>query len=157
MRRMDGSVRDKRLCVRSIVLQAHSISSRSCKSSRRVVSINARVLVTRLVGLNASVIVVGSMLGIVSTSKVTRTIPLVMIGGTEDPVRLGLAESFARLSARRANWTQRWRRQRVMTCRRSTCPGTLFSIFTAHRSLPWRPSCAYQRCMGSESSCSRAV
>jgi ABC transporter substrate binding protein len=36
------------------------------------------------------------MSGIVSASKVTRTVPLVMIGGTEDPVRLGLAESFAR-------------------------------------------------------------
>jgi len=49
-----------------------------------------------LVGLNPSVIVVGSMSGIMSASKVTRTVPLIMIGGTEDPVRLGLAESFAR-------------------------------------------------------------
>jgi putative tryptophan/tyrosine transport system substrate-binding protein len=47
-------------------------------------------------GLNPSVIVVGSMSGIMSASKVTRTVPLIMIGGTEDPVRLGLAESFAR-------------------------------------------------------------
>jgi putative ABC transport system substrate-binding protein len=49
-----------------------------------------------LVGLNPSVIAVGSMSGIVSASKVTRTVPLIMIGGTEDPVRLRLAESFAR-------------------------------------------------------------
>jgi putative tryptophan/tyrosine transport system substrate-binding protein len=49
-----------------------------------------------LVGLNPSVIVVGSMSGIMSASKVTRTVPLIMIGGTEHPVRLGLAESFAR-------------------------------------------------------------
>jgi putative tryptophan/tyrosine transport system substrate-binding protein len=49
-----------------------------------------------LVGLNPSVIVVGSMSGIMSASKVTRTVPLIMIGGTEDPVRLGLVESFAR-------------------------------------------------------------
>jgi putative tryptophan/tyrosine transport system substrate-binding protein len=127
-----------------------------------------------------------------NASQVTRTVPLIMIGGTEDPVRLGLAESFARpggnvtgflltadqeilgkkfqllrdaapgisrvgvianpdsagdaaelrmvpsvaegsgwdivfsRSGRRANWTQRWRRQRVMTCRRSMCPGPLF-------------------------------
>jgi putative ABC transport system substrate-binding protein len=53
-------------------------------------------LAAELVGLNPSVIIVGSMSGIVSASKVTRTVPLVMIGGTEDPVRLGLAESFAR-------------------------------------------------------------
>jgi putative ABC transport system substrate-binding protein len=53
-------------------------------------------LAAELVGLNPSVIIVGSMSGIVSASKVTQTVPLVMIGGTEDPVRLGLAESFAR-------------------------------------------------------------
>ena len=50
-------------------------------------------LTAELVGLNPSVIVVGSMSGIVSASKVTRTAPLIMIGGTEDPVRLGLAEN----------------------------------------------------------------
>jgi putative ABC transport system substrate-binding protein len=49
-------------------------------------------LTAELVGLSPSVIVVGSMSGIVSASKVT----LIMIGGTEDPVRVGLAESFAR-------------------------------------------------------------
>jgi ABC-type uncharacterized transport system substrate-binding protein len=53
-------------------------------------------LAAELVGLNPSVIIVGSMSGIASASKVTRTVPLVMIGGTEDPVRLGLAKSFAR-------------------------------------------------------------
>src|SRR5215470_9930829 len=43
----DGSVRDKSLCARSTVVRADSISSRSCEISRRVVSINARVLVMR--------------------------------------------------------------------------------------------------------------
>src|SRR6516165_2402175 len=47
MRLVDGSVRDKSLCARSTVVRAESISSRSCEISRRVVSINARVLVTR--------------------------------------------------------------------------------------------------------------
>src|SRR5499433_1723826 len=47
MRLVDGSVRDKSLCAQSTVVRAESISSRSCKISRRVVSINARVLVTR--------------------------------------------------------------------------------------------------------------
>src|SRR5499427_2005306 len=47
MRLIDGSVRDKSLCARSTVVRAESISSRSCEISRRVVSINARVLVTR--------------------------------------------------------------------------------------------------------------
>jgi putative ABC transport system substrate-binding protein len=60
------------------------------------VSERLTTLAAELVGLNPSVIVVGSMLGIMSASKVTRTVPLIMIGGTEDPVRLGLAESFAR-------------------------------------------------------------
>jgi putative ABC transport system substrate-binding protein len=49
-----------------------------------------------LVALNPTVIVVGSTLGIVSASKVTQTVPLIGIGGSEDLVRLGLAESFAR-------------------------------------------------------------
>jgi putative ABC transport system substrate-binding protein len=49
-----------------------------------------------LVALNPSVIVVGSTSGIVSTRKVTETVPLITIGTTDDPVRLGLAESFAR-------------------------------------------------------------
>src|SRR5262245_41862046 len=35
--RLDSSVRDRSLCVRSIVVRADSISSRSCKISRRVV------------------------------------------------------------------------------------------------------------------------
>jgi putative ABC transport system substrate-binding protein len=53
-------------------------------------------LAAELVELNPSVIVVGSTIGIVHASKVTRKVPLLMIGGSEDPVRLGLAESFAR-------------------------------------------------------------
>jgi putative ABC transport system substrate-binding protein len=49
-----------------------------------------------LVALKPSVIVVGSMSGVQAASKATQTVPLIMIGGTEDPVRLGLAETFAR-------------------------------------------------------------
>jgi putative ABC transport system substrate-binding protein len=49
-----------------------------------------------LVGLKAAIVVVGSTLGIVSASKVTQAVPLIAIGGSEDPVRLGLAKSFAR-------------------------------------------------------------
>src|SRR5262249_52905490 len=45
--RLDASVRDRSRCGRSTVVRADSISSRSCILSRRVVSINARVLVTR--------------------------------------------------------------------------------------------------------------
>jgi len=53
-------------------------------------------LAAELVALKPSAIVVGSMLAVVSAREVTQTIPIIMIGGTEDPVRLGLAESFAR-------------------------------------------------------------
>jgi putative ABC transport system substrate-binding protein len=53
-------------------------------------------LTAELVALNPSVIVVGSTSGIVSASKVTQTVPLITIGTTDDPVRLGLAENFAR-------------------------------------------------------------
>ena len=52
-------------------------------------------LAAELVALNPSVIVLGSTPGIVSARKVTGTVPLIMIGTTDDPVRLGLAESFA--------------------------------------------------------------
>jgi putative ABC transport system substrate-binding protein len=52
-------------------------------------------LAAELAALNPTAIVVGSTIGIVHASKVTGKIPLIMIGGTEDPVRLGLAESFA--------------------------------------------------------------
>jgi putative ABC transport system substrate-binding protein len=51
---------------------------------------------TELVALNPAVIVVGSTSGIVSASKVTQKVPLIMVGATEEPVRLGLAKSFAR-------------------------------------------------------------
>ncbi len=51
-------------------------------------------LAGELAALNPTAIVVGSTIGIVHASKVTRKIPLIMVGGTEDPVRLGLAESF---------------------------------------------------------------
>jgi putative tryptophan/tyrosine transport system substrate-binding protein len=53
-------------------------------------------LTAELVALNSSVIVVGSTSGIVSARKVTQTVPLITIGTTDDPVRLGLAENFAR-------------------------------------------------------------
>jgi putative tryptophan/tyrosine transport system substrate-binding protein len=53
-------------------------------------------LTAELVALNSSVIVVGSTSGIVSARKVTQTVQLITIGTTDDPVRLGLAESFAR-------------------------------------------------------------
>jgi putative ABC transport system substrate-binding protein len=51
---------------------------------------------TELVALKPVVIVVGSTSGIVSASKITQTVPLIMIGASEDPVLLGLVASFAR-------------------------------------------------------------
>ena len=51
---------------------------------------------TELVALKPAVIVVGSTSGIASASKITQTVPLIMVGATEDPVRLGLAESLTR-------------------------------------------------------------
>jgi putative tryptophan/tyrosine transport system substrate-binding protein len=51
---------------------------------------------TELVALKPVLIVVGSTTGIVRASRITQTVPLIVIGATEDPVRLGLAESFAR-------------------------------------------------------------
>ena len=51
---------------------------------------------SELTALKTEVIAVGSTSGIVSASKVTQTVPLIMIGVTEDPVVLGLAQSFAR-------------------------------------------------------------
>jgi putative ABC transport system substrate-binding protein len=49
-----------------------------------------------LVALKPAVIAVGSTTGIVRTSKITQTVPLIMIGVTENPVLLGLAQSVAR-------------------------------------------------------------
>ena len=54
------------------------------------------VLAAELVALKPAVIAVGSTTGIMSASKVTRTVPLIMVGVTEDPILLGLAETFAR-------------------------------------------------------------
>lgn len=51
---------------------------------------------TELVALKPAVIVVGSTTGIVRASRITQTIPLIVVGVTEDPMLLGLAESFAR-------------------------------------------------------------
>ena len=59
------------------------------------VSERLSVLAAELAALNPVVIAVGSTTGIVSASKVTRTVPLIMVGVAEDPIRLGLAETFA--------------------------------------------------------------
>jgi putative ABC transport system substrate-binding protein len=48
---------------------------------------------TELVALKPVLIVVGSTTGIVRASRITQTVPLIVIGATEE---LGLAESFAR-------------------------------------------------------------
>ena len=53
------------------------------------------ILAAELVALNPAVIVVGSTSGIVRASNITQTLPLIMVGSTEDPVRLGLVKSFA--------------------------------------------------------------
>ena len=54
------------------------------------------VLVADLVALKPAVIVVGSTAGILAARKVTRTTPLIWFGSVDDPVALGLVESFAR-------------------------------------------------------------
>jgi len=54
------------------------------------------ILAAELVALKPAVIVVGSTLGIVSASKATQTVPLIAVGGSGDPLQIGLAESFAR-------------------------------------------------------------
>jgi ABC-type uncharacterized transport system substrate-binding protein len=53
-------------------------------------------LVADLVALKPAVILVGSTGGILAARKVTRTTPLIMFGVADNPVALGLAESFAR-------------------------------------------------------------
>jgi putative ABC transport system substrate-binding protein len=54
------------------------------------------VLVADLVALKPAVIVVGSTAGIFAARKVTRMTPLIWFGSVDDPVALGLVESFAR-------------------------------------------------------------
>jgi putative tryptophan/tyrosine transport system substrate-binding protein len=54
------------------------------------------MLVAELVALKPAVILVGSTAGILAAQKVTRTTPLIWFGSVEDPVALGLVESFAR-------------------------------------------------------------
>ena len=54
------------------------------------------VLVADLVALKPSVIFVGSTAGVLAARKVTRTTPLIWFGSVDDPVGLGLVESFAR-------------------------------------------------------------
>ena len=54
------------------------------------------VLVAELVALKPAVILVGSTAGILAARVVTRTTPSIWFGSVEDPVALGLVESFAR-------------------------------------------------------------
>ena len=54
------------------------------------------VLVADLLALKPAVIVVGSTAGILAARKVTRMTPLIWFGSVDDPVTLGLVESFAR-------------------------------------------------------------
>jgi putative tryptophan/tyrosine transport system substrate-binding protein len=53
-------------------------------------------LIAELIALKPAVIVVGSTPAAVAASKVTRTTPLVWTGVADNPVALGLVESFAR-------------------------------------------------------------
>ena len=53
-------------------------------------------LVVDLVALKPAAILVGSTSAILAARKVTRTIPLIWFGSVDDPVALGLVESFAR-------------------------------------------------------------
>ena len=53
-------------------------------------------IITDLVALNPAVILVGSAGGALAARAVTRTIPLIMFAAADNPVALGLAESFAR-------------------------------------------------------------
>jgi len=53
-------------------------------------------LVADLVALKPAAILVGSTTAILAARKVTRTIPLIWFGSVDDPVALGLVESFAR-------------------------------------------------------------
>jgi putative ABC transport system substrate-binding protein len=53
-------------------------------------------LVADLVALKPAAILVGSTAAILVARKVTRTIPLIWFGSVDDPVALGLVESFAR-------------------------------------------------------------
>src|SRR5262245_28737805 len=53
-------------------------------------------LVADLIALKPAVILVGSTAGVLAAHKVTRTIPLIWFGSVDDPVALGLVESFAR-------------------------------------------------------------
>jgi putative tryptophan/tyrosine transport system substrate-binding protein len=53
-------------------------------------------LVADLLTLKPAAILVGSTTAILAARKVTRTIPLIWFGRVDDPVALGLVESFAR-------------------------------------------------------------
>ena len=53
-------------------------------------------LVAELVTLKPALILVGSTPAALVASKVTRTIPLIWVGVADDPVALGLVDSFAR-------------------------------------------------------------
>jgi putative ABC transport system substrate-binding protein len=53
-------------------------------------------LAAELAALKPALIVVGSTNGILAARTATETVPLIMIGTAEDPLALGLAESFSR-------------------------------------------------------------
>src|SRR5262245_3603061 len=53
-------------------------------------------LMAELIALDPAVIIVGSIGAILAASKITRTIPLIMFIAADNPVALGLVESFAR-------------------------------------------------------------
>ena len=53
-------------------------------------------LVNDLVALKPALILVGSTAAILAARKVTRTTPLIWFGSVDDPVALGLVDSFAR-------------------------------------------------------------
>ena len=77
-------------------VRRRSAISRSNIASRKEFPERLSSLATiELVALKPDVIVVGSTTAIVRASKITQTIPLVVIGATDDPVRLGLAESIS--------------------------------------------------------------
>src|SRR5262249_45196826 len=68
----------------------------NCSPTRRSRAERFPVLVADLVALKPAVIVVGSTPGILAWRKVTGTTPLIWFGSVDDPVALGLVESFAR-------------------------------------------------------------
>ena len=52
-------------------------------------------LAAELIALRPALVLVGSTSGVVAARSVTAMVPLLMLGASEDPVRLGLVESFS--------------------------------------------------------------